>query len=52
MQLAFLNATWRPDDFWQAAPVEVLALAAKPANPPLTRDQFNELRALFPDEPS
>jgi uncharacterized phage protein (TIGR02216 family) len=46
---------WRPDDFWNATPAELLgilqALAGDGATPP-SADAIHQLMARFPDSPS
>jgi hypothetical protein len=50
-----LTLGWRPDDFWNATPAELLgilhALAGNAQAPP-SSDEIQELMSLFPDWPS
>ena len=50
-----LTLNWRPDDFWNAIPAELLgilqAMAGEGEAPP-SADVIHELMAQFPDSPS
>ena len=50
--LAGRNLGWRPDDFWQATPVELLAmlgLTPKKPDSNIAADTINSLLKEFPD---
>lgn len=44
---------WRPEEFWQATPVELAAvltaLAGDGCATPVTRDELTRLKEMYPD---
>ena len=44
---------WRPEEFWQATPVELAAvltaLAGDGCAAPVTRDELTRLKEMYPD---
>lgn len=50
-----LTFGWRPDDFWNATPAELLGIlqaVAGDAEPPPSPAEMHNLMTLFPDGPS
>lgn len=50
-----LTLSWRPDDFWNATPAELLCILqamAGDADAPPSADMIHRLMKQFPDSPS
>jgi hypothetical protein len=41
---------WRPDEFWNATPVELALALSPPGCKPVEPTTIEELRRLFPDD--